>query len=45
MEKTRSIKTSLSGAVKNIDSASDCLKEMEDSIKETLKELVDLVKT
>ena len=45
LEKTRSIKTSLSGAVKNINSANDCLKEMEDSIKETLKELVDLVKT
>jgi len=45
LEKTRSIKTSLSGAVKSIDSANNCLKEMEDSIKETLEELVDLVKT
>ena len=39
------IKTSFSGAVKNIDSAKDCLKEMEASIKETLKELDELVRT
>lgn len=45
LQKTRSIKTSLSGAVKDIDSAKDCLKEMEASIKETLKELDELVRT
>jgi hypothetical protein len=45
LQKTRSIKTSLSGAVKDIDNAKDCLKEMEASIKETLKELDELVRT
>ena len=45
LQKTRSIKTSLSGAVKDIDSAKDCLKEMEASIMESLKELDELVRT